>query len=250
MTPLDAQVIAAALSPSVRLRLRGVEVVDEIDSTNAALMRRSTFDTTPTVLLAQTQTAGRGRRGKHWVSPPGANLYLSLAWPVRRPMGLSLAAGVACAEALQAAGVRMKWPNDLVVGDRKLGGILIEMAGGIAVVGVGLNVRMPHHAGDAIDQPWIDLAALDIDESRDILAARLIDALVAAMLEFESRGFAAFAGRWQVLDALAGREVSVRRGDEVQHGIARGVADDGGLRVALPGGEHIFHSADISVRVA
>jgi BirA family biotin operon repressor/biotin-[acetyl-CoA-carboxylase] ligase len=250
LTALDARVIAAALAPATRVRLRDVDVVAEIDSTNAELMRRAVLDPTPVVLLAETQTAGRGRRGKTWLSPPGDNLYLSLAWPVRAPAGLSLAVGVACAQALHAAGVQVKWPNDLVADGRKLGGVLIELAGGIAVIGVGLNVRMPADAGDAIDQPWTDLARLGIDGDRNAIAARLIDALVAAMLAFEARGFEAFASRWQALDALAGREVRVASGNEIFHGIAAGVAADGGLRVTLERGERVFHSADVSVRAA
>ena len=250
MTAPDARAIVAALSPATRVRLRDVESVDEIDSTNAALVRRAALDPTPVVLLADAQTAGRGRRGKAWASPPDANLYLSLAWPVRNPAGLSLAMGVACAEALRVPRLRVKWPNDLVVGERKLGGLLIELAGGIAVIGIGLNLRMPAAAGEGIDQPWIDLAALGIDISREELAARLIDAMVAALAEFDAHGFAAFAARWSALDALAGREVRVASGDDVQHGIASGVAPDGGLRVALAGGERVFHSADVSVRAA
>lgn len=250
MTPLDERVIIAALSPLARVRLRDVQVIGEIDSTNAALMRRAALDATPAALLAEAQTAGRGRRGKAWQSPPGANLYLSLAWPIRDAAGLSLAVGVACAEALRLPQVRVKWPNDLMVGDCKLGGVLIELAGGIAVIGIGLNVHMPDDAAARIDQPWTDLAALGALESRNPLAARLIDALVAALLEFEARGFAAFATRWRALDGLAGREVRVASGDQVHHGIAAGVADDGGLRVALPEGERVFHSADVSVRAA
>jgi BirA family biotin operon repressor/biotin-[acetyl-CoA-carboxylase] ligase len=250
VTALDAGTIVAALAPATRVRLRDVDVLAEVDSTNAALMRRAALDPTPAALLADAQTAGRGRRGKAWLSPPGANLYLSLAWPVREAAGLSLAVGIACAEALRVPALRVKWPNDLVVEQRKLGGVLIELAGGIAVIGVGLNVRMPRAAAEVLDQPWTDLATLGIDADRNTLAARLLDALVAALLEFERGGFAPFAARWQGLDALAGREVRVASGDEIHPGIAAGVAADGGLRVALAGGERVFHSADVSVRAA
>ena len=245
VSALDAAAIAAGLAPATRVRLRDVEVVDEIDSTNAELMRRGM---PALALLAESQSAGRGRRGKHWASPPGANLYLSLSWSVRSPAGLSLAMGVACAQALRDGRVRVKWPNDLVAEGRKLGGLLIELAGNVAVIGVGLNVRMPR--GIDIGQPWIDLAQLGVPASRNALAARLIDALVAALVEFDAQGFAAFESRWRALDALAGREVRVAQGDQILPGTALGVAADGGLRVAIDGRERVFHSADVSVRDA
>src|SRR5690606_4226150 len=124
------------------------------------------------VLLAERQTAGRGRRGRHWASPLAANLYLSASrrygGGLARLGGLSLAAGTAVAEALRAlgaSGVQLKWPNDLVIGGRKLGGLLVEGSGepagaARAVVGLGLNVRMPETEGGRIDQPWTDLGAV------------------------------------------------------------------------------------------
>lgn len=243
MSALDAAAIASALAPATRVRLRDVEVADEIDSTNAELMRRGIPGL---ALLAESQSAGRGRRGKTWQSPPGANLYLSLSWNVRHPAGLSLAMGIACAEALRDARVRVKWPNDLVAEGRKLGGLLIELAGSVAVIGLGLNVRMPPQA--AIDQPWIDLAHLGTGAPRNELAARLLDAMVAALIEFDARGLAAFEARWQALDALAGREVLVASGEDVLHGVATGIAPDGGLRVVIGDRERVFHSADVSIR--
>lgn len=244
---LDATAIVAALAPATRVRLRDVEVVDVVDSTNAELARRAQ----PGIaLLAEAQTAGRGRRGKSWTSPPGANLYLSLSWPVRDASGLSLAMGIACAEALNDPRVRVKWPNDLVVGDRKLGGLLIEIAGAIAVIGVGLNVRMPRDAAASIDQPWIDLAELGIDTPRTLLAATLLDALVAALVEFDTHGFAPFAARWPALDALLGENVRVIQGDATHDALALGLAPDGGLRVAIGGVERVLHSAEVSIRRA
>jgi len=242
---LDAATIAAGLAPATRVRLRDVEVVDAIDSTNAELARRGV---PRLALLAESQTAGRGRRGKAWASPPGANLHLSLSWPLPPQPGLSLAIGVACAEALRDARVQVKWPNDLVADGSKLGGLLIEAAGGLAVIGFGLNVRMPPAAAPSIDQPWTDLAALGLAQPRNALAARLLDALVAALLEFQAQGLAAFEARWALLDALAGARVRVLDGAAAVHGVARGIAPDGALRVAVDGVERRFHSAEVSVR--
>lgn len=240
---LDGAAIAAALASATRTRLRDVEVVDAIDSTNAELLRRSS---TRIALLAGSQSAGRGRRGRAWTSPPGANLYLSLAWPAPPSPGLPLALGVATAEALADPRIRVKWPNDLVADGRKLGGLLIEASGGRAVIGLGLNVRMP--AGTSIDQPWTDLATLGAAPSRNALAARVLDAWIAALLAFESEGLAAFGERWARRDALAGERVRVLDGAHVVHGIARGIAADGALRVDVDGTEARFHSAEVSVR--
>lgn len=173
---LDADAILAALPDLQRAQIAGLDVAWSIDSSNAELLRRPTPVTGVVVLLAERQSEGRGRRGRSWASPLTANLYLSLARQfsggLARLPGLSLVAAVAAAEALHAlgfTGVRLKWPNDLVVvegeGIRKLGGLLVEGGGehggpARAVLGLGLNVRMPEAAADAIDQPWIDLATL------------------------------------------------------------------------------------------
>lgn len=242
---LGAAAIVTRLAPATRARLRDVDAVREIDSTNAELARRGV----PNIaLIADTQTAGRGRRGKSWASPPGANLYLSLAWPLRQAAGLSLAMGVACAEALREPRVRVKWPNDLVVDGRKLGGLLIEIAGPLAVIGVGVNLRMPPAAAQAIDQPWIDLASLGRTPDRATVAAQVLDAMVAALLDFERAGLAAFATRWEALDALRGRDVRVVEGERVHAGRADGIAPDGALRVVIDGETRHFHSAEVSVR--
>ena len=240
---LDAAAIAAALAPATRTRLREVEVAEAIDSTNAELLRRTG---TRIALLAESQSAGRGRRGKAWTSPPGANLYLSLAWPSPTAPGLPLAIGVATTDALDDARIRVKWPNDLVAEGRKLGGLLIEASAGRAVIGLGLNVRMP--ADTAIDQPWIDLATLGDAPSRNGLAARLLDAWVAALLLFEAEGLPAFCERWERRDALHGERVRVLDGERAVLGIARGIAGDGALRVDVAGEEWRFHSAEVSVR--
>lgn len=245
MSALDAAAIVAALAPATRACLREVEVVASIDSTNAELMRRGVAGC---VLLAEAQSAGRGRRGKVWTSPEGANLCLSLSWRVKQPVGLSLAMGIACAQALRDARVRVKWPNDLVAEGRKLGGLLIELAGPVAVIGVGLNVRMP--ASVHIDQPWTDLAQLGLATARNDLAARLLDAMVAALLELQTHGFAAFASRWEALDALLDRDIVVAHDGTLTPAIARGIGADGALRVEVDGRMRLLHSAEVSVRDA
>lgn len=246
-----------ALSPQLRARGVQVEYLAQVDSTNAELLRRGAAQADLSVLVADAQHAGRGRQGRVWQSPAGANLYLSLyrrfALAPRALGGLSLAVGIACAEALQALGAddtRLKWPNDLLARERKLGGILIELAPQAAVIGIGINVRMPVAAMRAVEQPWIDLAALGLDIPRAALVAALLDALLPALDAFERDGLAPFVARWRALDALAGRRVRVLGGDEVIEGEALGIADDGALRVATRDGERRFHSADVSLRSA
>ncbi|HSR65233.1 MAG TPA: biotin--[acetyl-CoA-carboxylase] ligase, partial [Xanthomonadaceae bacterium] len=235
------------------------------DSTNTRLLERPTPDEGVAVLLAERQTGGRGRRGRAWASPLAANIYLSLARSFRgglaRLPGLSLVAGVATAEALHAlgfTGARLKWPNDLVVpegrGMRKLGGLLVEGGGehagpARAVIGLGLNVRMPDAFAAAIDQPWIDLATLaGAPVSRNRVVAALLAHWLPALAQFDAEGLDGFLPRYAALDALAGREVAVDTTGGTRSGIALGLAADGALRVRFAEGEQRVHSGEVSVR--
>ncbi len=257
---LDASHIRSELSPGVAAQLDALDVVWDIDSTNAELLRRPA---TPSVqaLLAERQSAGRGRRGRSWASPLAAHVYLSLQrrfdGGVAALSGLSIAVGVAAAEALRGLGfaeVGLKWPNDLVAGDAKLGGILIEFGGedaGIvrAVIGIGINMRMPAATGAHIDQPWTDLRQLDAAlPSRNVLAAALIDAQVQALEQFAHSGLAPFLPRWRAMDALRDRAIEVIAGAHREPGIALGIGSSGALRVRHAAGERDYHSAEISVR--
>lgn len=262
---LDADAIRAQLPAEVRAAFAAIEVVDDIDSTNSELLRRRTPDSGIVALFAEHQSGGRGRQGRAWASPPGANLYLSLArsfdGDFARLGGLSLAVGVAVAEALHALGARsvaIKWPNDLVVDDgetlRKLGGVLIE--GGLqdgrprAVIGLGLNVRMPAEAAAAIDQPWTDLDALlgDAALPRNVVAGRLLDALSAALQAFDAHGLRPFLPRFELLDALRDLPVTARIGEREVVGTAMGVDDDGALVLRTDAGLQPLRAGEVSVR--
>lgn len=263
---LDADALRAMLSPASRARLSALEVAWSIDSTNSELLRREAPSQGAAVLLAERQTGGRGRRGRAWASPLAAHLYLSLSRQfgggLARLGGLSLVAGIATAEALRDLGygdVRLKWPNDVVVsgadGLRKLGGLLVEGGGEHAgpvraVIGLGLNVRMPAAAAAAIDQPWCDLASLTPTElSRNAIAAAVLERLLDALDEFDRDGLAPFLPRYAVLDALADRHVRIEGPATNCEGSALGLADDGALRVRLDdGSERSFHSGEVSVR--
>lgn len=211
--------------------------------------------------FAEAQSAGQGRLGRTWVSPPGANLYFSVArrfsGPLQRLSGLSLAVGVAVAEALRAQGyaqVGLKWPNDLLADGRKLGGILVnaQMQDAFAhvVVGVGVNVAMPPDV-ECIDQPWIDLSQLSSPPiSRNRLAAAVLGHLLPALAGFDAEGLAPFIERWHRLHALQGRQVRVIDGAREQQGLCLGIADSGALRLRTADGETTLHSGEISVRAA
>jgi BirA family biotin operon repressor/biotin-[acetyl-CoA-carboxylase] ligase len=238
------------------------EVLTTTDSTNTRLLE-SDPSRDPQALLAEYQTAGRGRRGREWRSPFAANLYLSLAWSFPSwPATLSalpLAVGVLCAQALQAQGaadIGLKWPNDLYARGRKLGGILIEHrgeAGGHCrvVIGIGINVSMSTQQAKGIAQPWIPLAELTATPpSRNGLAAALLQRLVEGLARFEVQGFGAFAAEWAALDLANGRPVRVLQGEREYEGIGRGVDAQGALVVEALGQFQTLHSGEISLRLA
>ena len=257
---LDVAVIRAALSAGCRERLKGITVLDSVDSTNLWVAAR---DQDPEVCFAEFQSAGRGRRGRSWVSPFGANLYMSLSWRFDEwPPGftaLGMVTAIAAVRALRELGledVRIKWPNDLVAAGRKLGGVLIDIQGEPpgatrAVIGLGLNVRMPAAAATQIDQPWMDLTTLADGNppDRNALAAGLIEALVTALGEFETAGFAAFTDDWQALDLVAGKAVALHSHEHTVTGVAAGVDEQGALLLKTPQGLKRFVSGDISLRM-
>ena len=263
---LDADAIVRALPPDIQAAVARLDVAWSLPSTSSALLDAAAPPTGSTVLLAERQTGGRGRRGRDWASPLAAHVYLSVArrfeGGLARLGGLSLVAGVACCEAMHALGytqVGLKWPNDLVVVDadglRKLGGVLVEGAGETAgaaraVIGIGLNVRMPASTAAAIGQPWIDLAGLGGDPpARNAIVARVLATLLPALEAFDAGGLAAFLPRYAVHDVLAGRAVRVQEAAATRDATALGIADDGALRVRdADGSERGVHAGDVSVR--
>ena len=268
---LDGEAIAAELPATVRARLASIEIAWSIDSTNSELLRRPVAaGGAASALLAERQTGGRGRRGRSWVSPLAAHLYLSMSRSfdggLGRLGGLSLVAGIATADALHALGftaVRLKWPNDLVVVDaggmRKLGGLLVEGGGEFAgpvraVIGLGLNTRMPAAMAAAIDQPWCDLTQLagrSATPSRSRLAAEVLAHWVPALEIFDEAGLGPFLARYAALDALASQPVTIHSGDRPRSATALGLADDGALRVRFDDGvEQSLHAGEVSVRSA
>ena len=260
---LDAGTLAGALVPAARAELAGIEVLFETDSTNAVALREPAPAQGTRAWLAERQTAGRGRRGRRWASPLAAHVYLSLSrrfdGGLAALQGLSLAVGVAAADALHALGypsVRLKWPNDLMADGRKLGGILVEIGGEAGgpmrvVVGLGLNVAMPASAARDIDQPWCDLASLSASPpSRQAVCVALLDALLPMLARFEREGLPAFQAGWARHDMLAGQRVKLQVGDRVVEGVALGITADGALRLRAAGAEQHHHAGEASLRAA
>lgn len=257
---LDEATIRQSFSLETQRRLCSLEIHRIIDSTNRHLMQCPSPVEGVQACLAERQTEGQGRRGRHWYSPFARNIYLSLRWRSVRPphqlAGLGLALGVAAAEVLRQLGfdrVGLKWPNDLVTAEGKLGGMLIQMTGegegpSTLVAGIGINVRMPSETGNAIDQPWIDLARLGDPPSRSLLAGRLINAWILGLTQYETHGLEPFLARWRHLDQYLDQDVALIRGEERIHGVAQGIAEDGSLLLRTDQGLIRFHAGEISLR--
>jgi BirA family biotin operon repressor/biotin-[acetyl-CoA-carboxylase] ligase len=267
--PLNAALIGQQLPVDVRERVRNLEVVWSVGSTNTTLLSRAYPPNGSTeVMLAEYQTAGRGRRGRAWLAPPGGAICLSLSWTFRdvpEDVGaLGLVIGVCKLRALRKLGVtdaRLKWPNDVLINDRKLGGILIELraeSGGPAcvVIGIGLNVALGAALLATIAETGIaatDLVSAGLSEPvRNAVAAALIDSSIRGLLHFEREGLRPFMEDWRDADALQGRMVDVKgAAGQVTQGLARGVDLHGALLVETPqDGLKKFVSGDVTVRVS
>jgi BirA family biotin operon repressor/biotin-[acetyl-CoA-carboxylase] ligase len=239
-----------------------VSVLPVVDSTNQYLLDRIAELHSGDACVAEYQQAGRGRRGRQWISPFGANLYLSMFWRLEQgpaaAMGLSLVIGMVMAEVLQrlgAADVRVKWPNDLYLNDRKLAGILVELTGKTGdaaqlVIGAGINLAMRDTNASAITQGWINLQEAGIQIDRNELAATLLNELRQSLKQFEIDGLAPFIGRWRALDNFIDRPVKLLIGERQIVGIARGIDSQGALLLEQDGEIKPFIGGEISLRSA
>jgi len=251
---LDEEVILS------HLHQPNLAVIPVIDSTNQYLLDR--MDKLPSgyACIAEYQQAGRGRRGRKWFSPFGSNLYMSMYWRLEQgpaaAMGLSLVIGIIMAEVIQSLGaqnVRVKWPNDLYLNDRKLAGILVELTGKTGdaaqiVIGAGVNLLMRSEGTAEINQGWINLQEAGVDIDRNELAAKLINSLREALPIFERDGLAPFVSRWEALDNFINRPVKLLIGDREVYGIARGIDKQGGLLLEQNGVIKSWVGGEISLR--
>jgi BirA family biotin operon repressor/biotin-[acetyl-CoA-carboxylase] ligase len=242
-----------------------VQVRDQCASTNTLLMERAAQGAPHgSVEVCEHQSAGRGRRGNSWFSVLGGSLTFSMLWRFPRGAGtlggLSLAVAVSVAQALEQQGateVRLKWPNDLLCGGKKLGGILIELSGdylgpSAVVIGIGLNVRLGSALSDRLDVPVTDLAACGVGAgSRTELLMALLESLSSGLQRFERDGFAPFRDAWMERHAWHGRRVALSVADRrVAEGEVCGIAEDGALMLRSQHGIERFHSGELSLRQA
>lgn len=262
---LDAAIVRAHLGRDVRDHVAHIEAAWSLPSTNTWLLERpNPAPGTAEVCLAEYQSAGRGRRGRIWLAPPGAALCFSLSWTFREVPAdfgsLSLCLGV-CAlrvlKSLDVAGVALKWPNDLLVGDRKLGGVLIELRAestgpACVIVGIGINVALGPHALQKIAEAGTaatDLVSAGLVEpERNALAAALTSACVRGLRHYEREGLKPFMAEWRAADTLRGRPVNVSTANGTVRGLARGIDLHGALLLDTPEGVKRFISGDVTVR--
>lgn len=287
---LDSDEIRTGLSAAASRLLSGLDIEFSIGSTNSRAMELVAAglvdgnDHSGRALFAEQQTAGRGRRGRTWVSPLGRNIYCSLVWRFASGAaalsGLSLAVGVAVVKALEHIGytdIELKWPNDLLWHGRKLGGILLEMSGDAAgpcdvVIGIGINLTMSEMLADSIDQseavaanstqanaagnainidqPWVDLLELGANApvKKNAIATELLNQLLPMLVEFEKQGFASLVSEWQARDAFVGRDIQLQLGAETVIGKYVGIEADGSITVATSTGTHSFNGGEVSLR--
>ncbi len=258
MELLSSALISKTMSREAAELLVKLELLDHIDSTNSfAREALGQGFGRGYVCMAEHQSQGRGRLGRQWVSPFGRNIYLSATWVFEEGVsaleGLSLAVGVAVCRALQTLGVphaNLKWPNDILVEGRKVGGILLEMFGDPVgpcqvVVGIGVNFAMPPNA--AIDQPWADLGEYD-GITRNGLAGEVLSKLLPLLSTYSELGFQHYRQAWETFDAHRGLKVRLTTPSTVVEGIALGVTGTGAICLEVDGVKQSFNGGEISLR--
>lgn len=258
---MPATIAAIAARLGAAARRFDIDVLPRCDSTNAVLLGRAEAGApSGTVIIAEEQTAGRGRRGRNWFASPGDSLTFSLLWrfaPGTAPAGLSLAIGLAVARALQGVGAgdaALKWPNDILKDGRKLGGILVELLPGAphaAVIGIGINVRLPAAMPEEMRAASASICAAGETADSDELYAALLAELLLALENFARGGFAAIRPQWIARHALQDARVAVSSDfGPPRTGICRGVDLDGALLLEVDGGVERILSGEVSLRPA
>jgi len=250
-------------SPEEWRQSPGFEVKSVVDSSNdrvKELAKEGPLEAGFSI-FAEAQTAGRGRRGKKWISPFGNNLYFSVYWPldngIHGAMGLSLAAGVALAECftgLGIEGVSVKWPNDVYIRGKKVTGILVDLetspeGAAHSIIGIGINLTMPEHVGASIDQAWTDLnTELPQPMSRNHIAAQVRASVLSALQLYEEQGLAAFQQSWRRYDCFFDKPVKLIMGQRVCLGTCRGIDENGALLVEDEQGVRRYFGGEVSLR--
>ena len=261
---LDERAICAEmrqLVPASQMDLLDIEIHRVTTSTNDVVVQRlSSGHSTSILCAAEMQTAGKGRRGRSWVSPFGRNIYLTYGCVVQcrasELSGLSLVIGMTVVDVLRAVGIEqvgLKWPNDILLEGGKLGGILVDLSsspnGVGVVVGLGLNLSLTLTDKDLIDQPCT-VAGSDIGVSRNVLLGKLCGEILNVIRKFENTGFKVFCERWTSYNLHHGHRVNVIRGEEISSGLDCGVDIEGNLLLLTDSGMEVYGSGEVSVRLA
>ena len=264
---LDQSKIVSVMSDHNKALISALEVHDSLNSTNTYLVERSQRDApSGTVCFAEYQSAGKGRRGRQWVSPYGSNLYLSILWRFQQGgmaamAGLSLAIGVAAIRALNTLGfngVGLKWPNDIYYQGKKLGGILIEVSGEAdgpcsAVIGLGLNLFLPDLEAQTITQAWTDLTKISGEKvlRRNALAGAVLNQILTILKDYETLGIQAYLDEWRRYDCLKGQSATLFIGQQQIQGTVEGVDDNGLLVIRKQDGTvQAYASGEVSFNAA
>jgi len=265
---LDKSLIIDSLNMTTQAWITALEVHQQIESTNSYLVALTHADTKASGVLcvAEQQTAGKGRRGRQWVSPFGRNIYLSLLWKFQEGSaslsGLSLAIGVAVIQALKLHGIKgvgLKWPNDIYWQQRKLGGILVEVSGESngpcsAVIGLGLNLYLPEGEAQSIEQNWVDVFQILGAEhriSRNQLLITLIEQMIDVTAFYTEKSFAKYREQWRQYDCMQAQQVNLFMGNQKIAGVVRGINDEGLLLLETSDGIiHSYASGEVSFRVS
>lgn len=233
---------------------------DDIDSTNAFMLKHAAELQSGDICISEYQSAGRGRRGRTWVSPYGSHLYCSLFWRLsqgmNQAMGLSLVIACSLAKVLESMGVEgvgLKWPNDVYLNEKKLAGVLIEMSGQAdsecnLVIGIGINLAMPQNGAELIDQPWSDLRSIGDLPDKTELSLMLQRQIFEDLSLFESEGLKAFSERWKSNDLFMGKNVRLHLGENIKEGICCGIDNQGAVLIEHDGEIHSYIGGEISLR--
>ncbi len=259
---LSTEQIDTALNEETKLLIASLEIHDQINSTNSYLVERAQRHApSGTICFAEQQTAGKGRRGRQWVSPYGHNIYLSVLWRFQQGpaaiTGLSLAIGVAIIRALTQLNLHnigLKWPNDIYSHGKKLGGILVEVSGETegpcsAVIGLGLNLYLPESQTATITQAWTDLQTINETQllNRNIIAATLLNHLLPVIAEYETQGIQAYLEEWRRYDCLKDHSATLFVGQQSVSGAILGIDDNGMLLMKQADGQvRAFASGEVS----
>lgn len=255
---MDEQTLRNLLNLESEKSIARIQIFDEIDSTNSESIRQiQSGNTENRVVVANSQTAGRGRRGRQWLSPKNAGIYLSLTrhFPMEANalQALSLVTAVSVLEALQelgAQGLQLKWPNDVLFERKKLAGILLELqnkaTSRFVVFGIGLNVELSEDSLASIDRPATDLNSI-INElpSRAILLAALLNQLCRNLEKYESNGFLSFEERWNSLDCYRMRDIEIQNGESRLIGKSLGVDSEGALLLQTAKGIQSINGGEV-----